>query len=164
MNLEYFIKKEANYNLWANKRMAEWLLQKPSKLMKKEVPSSYSSLFTTVLHILDTQRFWLSLITQSELLYFRNAYESSSEELLNEWIEQSGSFANHIKSLSNDNLLKECEINTEWTRGVKPVFEFVHHCLNHSSYHRGQLVTIARNAGILDPPNTDYNFFDPLQD
>ena len=159
MNLEYLIKNEAKYNLWANKRMAEWLVQKPSAIMYQEVPSSYNNLFKTVLHILDTQRFWLSLITKSELLFFRNDYEGSSDQLLQEWVEQSESFVLHIDALSPDDLIKDCSIDTPWSKGVKPVFEFVHHCLNHSTYHRGQLVTIARNLGITDPPNTDYNFF-----
>lgn len=159
MNLEYLIKNEAKYNLWANKCMAEWLVQKPSAMMYQEVPSSYNSLFKTVLHILDTQRFWLSLITKSELLFFRNDYEGSSEQLLQEWVEQSESFVLHIDALSADDLIKDCSIDTLWSKGVKPVFKFVHHCLIHSTYHRGQLVTIARNLGITDPPNTDYNFF-----
>jgi uncharacterized damage-inducible protein DinB len=30
------------------------------------------------------------------------------------------------------------------------------HCINHQSFHRGQLVTFARQLGITDIPSTDY--------
>jgi len=33
------------------------------------------------------------------------------------------------------------------------------HCINHGTYHRGQIITIARNIGITDPPTTDYNYY-----
>jgi uncharacterized damage-inducible protein DinB len=32
----------------------------------------------------------------------------------------------------------------------------IHHCMNHSTYHRGQIVTIARNLELTDPPSTDF--------
>jgi uncharacterized damage-inducible protein DinB len=31
--------------------------------------------------------------------------------------------------------------------------------MNHSTYHRGQIITIGRNLGFTDAPMTDYNFY-----
>ncbi|MFN2424735.1 MAG: DinB family protein [Cryomorphaceae bacterium] len=31
--------------------------------------------------------------------------------------------------------------------------------MNHSTYHRGQLVTMGRQAGLSTPPQTDYIFY-----
>jgi uncharacterized damage-inducible protein DinB len=39
----------------------------------------------------------------------------------------------------------------------------IHHCMNHSTYHRGQIVTIARSLGIIDPPSTDFMAWKRLQ-
>jgi uncharacterized damage-inducible protein DinB len=32
----------------------------------------------------------------------------------------------------------------------------IHHVMNHSTYHRGQLVTMGRELGFMDPPKTDF--------
>jgi uncharacterized damage-inducible protein DinB len=39
-----------------------------------------------------------------------------------------------------------------------PLDSLLVHCANHSTYHRGQLVTMLRQAGAA-PPNTDYTQF-----
>lgn len=44
-------------------------------------------------------------------------------------------------------------------KGEKPRYEFLHHCLNHSTYHRGQVVTIGRNVSLCDAPMTDFNYY-----
>jgi uncharacterized damage-inducible protein DinB len=36
------------------------------------------------------------------------------------------------------------------------------HCMNHSTYHRGQIVTMGRNLGFTDAPMTDYNFYNVM--
>ena len=36
------------------------------------------------------------------------------------------------------------------------VYEIAFHCLNHSTYHRGQLITILRQLGAIDLPGTDF--------
>ena len=37
--------------------------------------------------------------------------------------------------------------NTHW--------EMIMHCMNHSTYHRGQIVTILREGGVTTIPSTD---------
>lgn len=32
------------------------------------------------------------------------------------------------------------------------VLNIIHHVMNHSTYHRGQLVTMGRELGFIDPP------------
>jgi len=31
--------------------------------------------------------------------------------------------------------------------------------MSHSTYHRGQIITIGRNLGMTDAPMTDFNFY-----
>jgi uncharacterized damage-inducible protein DinB len=46
-----------------------------------------------------------------------------------------------------------------WAEATRGRFDFIQHAMNHSTYHRGQLVTIGRNLGYIDAPMTDYNFY-----
>lgn len=34
-------------------------------------------------------------------------------------------------------------------------WQMIQHCVNHSSYHRGQLITMMRQVGATSIPNTD---------
>lgn len=37
--------------------------------------------------------------------------------------------------------------------------EVIQHCIQHSTYHRGQIVTMARGLGLTDPPSTDFTTY-----
>ncbi len=57
-------------------------------------------------------------------------------------------------------LLTELHLDTPWAKNRLPRYEYIVHVVNHSSFHRGQLVTMARQLGIdKDIPNTDYNIY-----
>lgn len=39
-------------------------------------------------------------------------------------------------------------------------YDFMMHVINHNTYHRGQIVTIARMLGVFENiPNTDYEAY-----
>jgi len=40
--------------------------------------------------------------------------------------------------------------------GESSLLHIFHHVMNHSTYHRGQLVTMGRELGFTDPPKTDF--------
>ncbi|MEI9934102.1 MAG: DinB family protein [Ferruginibacter sp.] len=42
---------------------------------------------------------------------------------------------------------------------TQPLYEVVFHVFNHSTYHRGQLVTILRQLGVEKIPSTDLIVF-----
>ncbi|MFK5047672.1 DinB family protein, partial [Klebsiella pneumoniae] len=39
------------------------------------------------------------------------------------------------------------------------VWKTVHHVMNHSTYHRGQIVTMLRQLGVTQIPQSDYIAF-----
>jgi uncharacterized damage-inducible protein DinB len=41
----------------------------------------------------------------------------------------------------------------------RPRVELLQHCLNHSTYHRGQIVSIGHQVGLKDAPMTDYMYY-----
>jgi len=57
------------------------------------------------------------------------------------------------------------ELEAERSRGerVTAIADMIHHCMNHSTYHRGQLITIGRQAGLQDPPRTDFIYYVSLE-
>ncbi|UFH56867.1 DinB family protein [Spirosoma sp. KNUC1025] len=151
----------AVYNAWANTQLVNWLQEKPIDLMEQPVPSSFPSLKETLVHIWDTQRFWLAVLQQTPPppSFRMTGFSGSVQEVFDELVAQSEAFARYVESLSEAQLQENVHFDTPWVSGTRTRVEFIQHCLNHSTYHRGQLVTIGRNVGLTDAPMTDYSFY-----
>jgi len=47
-----------------------------------------------------------------------------------------------------------------WANNKLSRYEYIMHVINHSTYHRRQIVTMARSLEVIDGiANTDYNIF-----
>lgn len=165
MNLAFLVKDYAAYNAWANKRIGNWLRTKPEELLAQPILSSFPSIRLTLSHIWDVERSWLGklLQVQTESNYGKD-YDGTLEELFEAVINQSEAILAYVQSLSMEALQEGCKFMVpvrwpEWDEVIRPRFQVIHHCLTHSVYHRGQIVTMARNAGLTDAPNTDYMFY-----
>lgn len=159
--LASFISDFATYNSWANKQLVNWLQEKPVEQMEQVVPSSFPSLKETLVHIWDTQRFWLSVLQQvpAPPSFRMHGFSGTVEEVFVGIVAQSAEFATYVELLTEEELQENVHFDTPWVSGTRTRIEFIQHCLNHSTYHRGQLVTIGRNVGLTDAPMTDYSFY-----
>lgn len=150
----------ANYNLWVHETIVSWLKTKPADLMDQEVASSFPSIKQTLVHIWDTQRFWLSVIQQvPPAQSFRFGYEGTLDDVYEGILNHSKELADFILSLEESELTKSIDLKTPWFESNGTRFEYIQHVINHSSYHRGQLITIGRNVGLTDAPMTDFNYY-----
>ncbi|MCH2195450.1 hypothetical protein [Kordia sp.] len=59
------IKNLTQYNLWANKRIANWLLSNEASKLDETCASSFSTIELIVNHIWDAEIFYLSTLTQT---------------------------------------------------------------------------------------------------
>jgi uncharacterized damage-inducible protein DinB len=156
------MKDYAVYNHWANEQLISWLKTKPTDQMETEVPSSFPSIKLTLKHIWDTQQFWLDVLKKQyrdDATWEGEEPPVSAQEVLEGLRRQSQELADFIASLDNEAIQEKIPLKTPWFASEQPRFEFIQHCMNHSTYHRGQVVTIGRNLGFTDAPMTDYNFY-----
>ncbi len=156
-SINYLINNYASYNLWANSTLVKWLRTKPADVLAQTVPSSFPSVKETILHIWNTQRYWLSVIQKSEFVPFD--FDGTLEDAFAGFIQQSEETANYIASMAIDTLEESTLVISPWFQCDFQNFEYIMQCMNHSTYHRGQIVTIGRNLGFTDAPMTDYNFY-----
>ena len=157
-SLQYLINNYAQYNLWANATIVHWLKSKPVELVEEERPSSFSSIRLTLQHILDTQLYWFAVITKSEPETIE--WKSKTiEDVFMILIDQSAEIAEMVEMMSVEKIQSETLVVDPWFDCNFPNFEYVLHIVNHTTYHRGQIVTIGRQLGFTDAPMTDYNFF-----
>ena len=151
----------AVYNQWANQTLVDYLRQKPEELLHQEVASSFPGLKATIEHIWDTQRFWLCVIqkTTPPTSFRFEPFQGTAEEAFEGLMENSKALTTFIQTLDDAGLQEPVSFDSPWVKGTQARFEFIHQVLNHSTYHRGQVVTIGRQLGFTDAPMTDYNFY-----
>lgn len=158
MTLELLLKDYVAYNLWANTRYVEWLRAAPAELMTREVPSSFPSLHLTFLHIWSAEDVWLKRLEGIEPTQFVAAsFTGTTTEVFEGLLHNSLKFRDFVTSCETGFFEKKTRY-VHYTGTVYEQFnaQIIQHCMQHSTYHRGQIVTIARSLGLTNPPKTDY--------
>lgn len=160
MSLQKLMTNYAAYNQWANSTITEWLGTFPSDSLYEKVPSSFPSLVKTLNHILAVEEFWYSVITRNMEVTGRYLEQNPyHEEVIPGLAAQSAAIYDYVKNLTEEQLLEEVYLETPWVQGTLPRYEFIQHCLNHSTYHRGQITSMSHHLQLKNAPMTDYNFF-----
>lgn len=132
-----------NYNHWANQRIAGILVKLPAEVLDAGVKSSFTSIRKTVHHIWDAELTWMARLRGEKLAWPPSAqFESPG---IADFVITSAGFASFVEAKHEDYFLEECEYkNTKGKPFVTPVNEIIMHCMNHSTFHRGQIVTMLR--------------------
>lgn len=153
------LKKYSKYNLWANTLVLDkFVSQVPEALLDKEVPNSFPSLRKTVYHIWDAETIWLNRLERSGVSVLPIVHEQMNyDEFKLRIISTSEKLMNLIVS-KNHNWFEEklTYKNSEGKEFTNPVIDIVHHVFNHSTYHRGQCVTLLRELGVTSLGSTDF--------
>ena len=158
MTLKSHLLSYINFNLWANIQKTDWLLSKDPVLMTATVNSSFPTLHKTLEHIWVAECIWMKRIKGEP---FQNLLEVCAgkdtkfvaEILLNQSKDYI-TFLNDLPETSLHDVIAYTLLSKD--TGSATIAHILQHVVNHGSYHRGQLVTMGRELGLIDPPKTDY--------
>lgn len=151
-----FFKEAAEYNLWANTIVCSWLEQISDEQWNREIISSFNSIQETVLHIISAEKAWLQRFKKEPVEWLQSTYKGSKEDHIKLWKETSAELKNFIDAFDE----KEFDTNLDFKRlngeaYSMPYYQLFAHVVNHATYHRGQLVTMLRQAGFANISSTD---------
>jgi len=151
----------AAYNVWANQKMVDCISNLADEQVRKEINSSFKSIYATLLHLLDAETIWWQRVKLKEQIEVPSVhFNGSLLELGNELLKQSKQWKEWI-DLATEAALEHEFIyrNSKKEQFKQPVCEVLLHLFNHQSYHRGQLITMFRQVGLEQVPNTDFSSF-----
>jgi uncharacterized damage-inducible protein DinB len=154
----HHIKQHAAYNTWANQQLANWLSQATEEQWHRSIESSFQTLDLTVRHLWNAEHGWLTTLKkQPWQVAIEENQPLASNDLLQGFLKTSREFQQFVDKLTEAQL----EETRNLGRDAKAVtlIDIIHHVFNHATYHRGQLITMGRQAGLSDPPRTDYIYF-----
>jgi len=150
----------ALYNVWANERIIDTILKLPEEMLFKTVASSFSSLQLTLLHMWNTDSIWWQRIKLVETVQDAGNKSSSIQEITSGLLAQSRQWQNWVEKSTSAALEHEFIYrNSKKEQFKQPVYQVLLHLFNHSTYHRGQLVTMLRQLDVTTIPATDFIFF-----
>lgn len=149
----------AQYNLWANKLMVDAIQKLTPEQLDMTITSSFDSIRKTIMHTYAAEYVWLQRLQLAEHpVWVGNATDKSIEEVCQHWLQVSEELLAFVNKQFDDRALEHVVQyqNLQQVQFKTPVFEVLTHIFNHATYHRGQLVTMMRQAGVTQIPGTDY--------
>ena len=159
--MKQLLQQYAAYNLWGNKIITERIAQLPMDSIHKETNSSFSSIYKTIVHLMDVESIWWQrLKLQEHVEWPGKSFDGNFEELSQQLI--------FLSKQWNDWVLNANEVNLTHVFGYQnskkeyfkqPVYEMLLHLFNHQTFHRGQVVTMLRQNGVEKIPATDFIVF-----
>ena len=158
LNMFELIKDFCRYNLWANRIIITDTEPSLSQFALIEAKNSFSTIQTTLLHIMDAQMVWLACLRKNPITAFPSVnFSGSFSDCKSALIENSQEFYDFVSS-QNESFCEEISIykNSAGRQFEQKNGEIILHCMNHSTYHRGQIITLLRKFGQTGLPSTDY--------
>jgi uncharacterized damage-inducible protein DinB len=148
------------YDRWATNRLLETVATLTEEQYRKDLGSSFGGIRGTLVHIYGADWVWLqrwggnspsALIKEDEI--------PTLQMLKQRWDDLRSELDGFLGSLTEEKL--QASLNYRDTKGVPyslPLYQQLQHRINHSTYHRGQIVTFLRQLGAK-PQGTDLILF-----
>jgi uncharacterized damage-inducible protein DinB len=152
------------YSGWANRKLIDicWTLTREE--LNRDLGSSHGSVIATLRHIYYTERVWLWRLRTDAMprgveigdqSLFRDPDPEPNLVGLNErWPDVSGALSRYLESMPGADL----EDDLRGPDAAMPKWKLLLHLVNHSTLHRGQVVSMVRQLG-KKPPNVDIMTF-----
>jgi len=149
------IKMLTAYSSWATNRILGAVEALPAEDALRDLKSSHRSMHGTLTHLAGAEKMWLSRMTGTpDKAMIRPEEVPSIADVRALWEKTGFATAKFLGTMTDRRLQETFTMST--STGEQFVHTFVQafqHMVDHSTYHRGQVVTLMRQLGHK-PPNT----------
>ena len=137
------------YMLWADRQMLKSVRSVRPEDLTRDAGVSFRSLLGTMAHILGGQKLWLS-----RLLGHPDTFVLGPDDFpdllswIKAWEENASGVEAFLAGLTDEQLAVPLAwTNLEGESHLRPLWQAVLELVNHSTYHRGQVVSLLRQMG-----------------
>jgi len=150
------------YHAWANEQVLDAASHLTPEQLTRDLESSHGSVRDTLTHIVWSEWIWLERWKgMSPSVVFAPANFSSVGALRERFQSVAGERSAFLRDLTPDDLVRVTEYrNLKGETWRYPLWQQIHHVVNHSTYHRGQVVTMLRQLGAAAPATDLLVYFD----
>jgi uncharacterized damage-inducible protein DinB len=161
---------EVDYSAWADQKLLDACAALSSEELERDLGASHRSILATLRHIFYAERVWCRRLTANPVppmieigkqsLFQDQDPQPGLESLRRSWLEVWRDLREWLENLPEAELAYElCFIlpNGDSFRVTRA--KILLHAVNHSTLHRGQVMSMLRTLG-QQPPNTDiFSFY-----
>jgi uncharacterized damage-inducible protein DinB len=144
------------YTIWADRQILQAVAALPEEDLVRETGTSFGSVLGTLAHVLGAEQLWLSRFLGVPRERLPSQEDFPTCEVLRASFEDFWpQLEFFLASLTEEQLAAEFTwTSLEGENRTAPFRQVLLHVVNHSSYHRGQVVAQLRQLGH-QPPSTD---------
>lgn len=148
------------YDSWAMNKFFDALELLPSEQLLRDMKTSHTSIHGTMVHIVGAEKLWCSRWTGVPTEPILTAKDVPTLAALKEiWTAVGFDTAKFVGGMTDKKLGEIFETTTAKGEVQNHVYwQTMVHVITHSSYHRGQVVTMLRQQGTV-PPSSGMNLF-----
>lgn len=148
------------YTLWADRVVLRAAAEIDPDDLVREAGASFGTVLGTLAHALGAQRLWFSRFVGDPLTWLPGVQDYPDLERLEEGFEEFWAEAKSFLAALTDDQLATDLVWTSLSGETRTLslWQCILHLVNHSTYHRGQVVTLFRQLGY-EPPSTDLVHF-----
>lgn len=157
-SLKNYLLKITEYNFWANKRISNMIDELEEERLTKEIISSFPSIKQTLIHIWDAQTIWLKRLKNETVTDWPGKnFSGTKSDLLNGFLNSSEKLYEFVYGLIDKDEYRIINyLNLKGEKFSTSVSDIIIHCVNHSTFHRGQIITMLRQVGKTTFTSTDF--------
>lgn len=145
-----------DYDSWANFRLVEVIATLTAEQFKKDVGASFGGIHGTLVHILSVDRVWLDRWTDKKPSLLKVEDVPTIEVVKKQWDAFYLQINNFLQGITVEQLNEPFQdTDFKGNSHIQLLSQQMQHKVNHSSYHRGQIVTLLRQLNVT-PAGTDF--------
>lgn len=149
------------YNHWATQKTIAFLEKTSPDQWAQDLGGSFKSLADNVLHLLSAEKLTCERLQGTQQPFLANSFVGSKAEILALWATYSQKLAEIVAGFDDESPDTLLQFKTlKGTDMEMERYKLITHVVNHSTYHRGQLVNYLRQLGFTGLDSTDmFNFY-----
>ncbi len=159
MSLLNVVASYSTYNRWANQKLIDWLKTLNQEILHTETASSFKTIIDTIEHLNKAQLYWLLFVLGKDISEFDwNVVNRNVIHVFQDLIEVSKRMEMDFFAFDESQLTQKLQFTSRQNHLSR--YEYIMHVINHGTFHRGQIITMARSLGVIEGiPKTDYLVF-----
>lgn len=150
---------DIQYSEWANQLLLDACAERTAEELARDLSLSHSSILQTLQHVCDGERVWLDCLSMTAAggswrLPPGPAPQLSLPELRQAWRQLWRGYGEWLEGLSQPEIELEAEVFVQIPDGRIPQlarWKILRHVLDHSQFHRGQVIGMIRSLGHTPP-------------
>jgi uncharacterized damage-inducible protein DinB len=153
-----FLALQLDYSRWASERSLQSARALDEDELAKDLGNSHGGVLSTLAHIYQADRIWLSRLKRAPRFTLADTDESwTLDSLTNAWAQTADEFQRWLTDAGDLQAVLTYK-NLAGQKHQLPIWQVVLHVVNHGTYHRGQITTMVRHLGYT-PISTDLHLF-----